>query len=412
MNRAETLFLRCIRLSSHPEEVASFTDADRAETTDVSGTLCTLAEKHSLISGLYEGLCLLDIPLNDEERRYYRDRVTAGALSCYHMLSFTRKILHILETEHINYFLLKGVSLLECYPKLELRPFGDMDILVPAPGDFERLKKHLLSCGFYTESSFTEHHLEMYYSEQGRKFLLEIHHKVIAGQANSDFNRQVKKIFDNISPQTRNFPAARLNYQTLPVTENALYLLLHMLQHFLGSGFGIKLLWDWTAYLERHGEEIEQKKFLSYLKKLGLTRFCHTMTSLCRRYMGLDIRNLTFLTGSFEDSVFLEAFMSDIFDAGTFGKTDNSRMLIMSGGGKLSRYFKELHRQMKKRFQRLCSIPVLWPILWVMTGICFLWNNYFVRKTKTSEILANARERQNLIDELALFQRGDDSDER
>lgn len=87
-------------------------------------------------------------------------------------------------------------------------------------------------------------------------------------------------------------------------------------------------------------------------------------------------------------------------------------MLIMSGGGKLSRYFKELHRQMKKRFQRLCSIPVLWPILWVMTGICFLWNNYFVRKTKTSEILANARERQNLIDELALFQRGDDSDER
>jgi len=412
MNQTERLFCKCLSLSLHPEDCPLFSQEDRAELSELLPGCLALAKRHSLVSCFYESLCLLDIPLSPEERKYYRQTVSGNALSSYRMLAFTRKIIHILEQEQITYFLLKGVTLLECFPKLELRSFGDVDILVPDPGQFKRLKECLSAQGFHGESSFAEHHLEMYYSEGDRNFLVEIHHKVIARQANSEFNRGVLEIFQNSSPIPGTYPPAGLSYQMLPATENALYLLLHMLQHFLGSGFGVRLLCDWTSYLEKHGSDIDWERFQIYLHQLGLTKFSSAVTELCHQFLDLDTSHFPCLLKETPDRNFSDIFMREILDAGTFGKTDQARMLIMSNGGRLSQYFIELHRQMKKRFQKLCTFPPLWPFLWIITGICFLWNNHFLRHTRTRDIFDTARKRQRLVKELTLFQKGGSNDER
>lgn len=415
MNSSEKLFCKCLRLCLHPEELPLFSAEDRAELAEHFSDCLALAEKHSLVSSLYESLCLLEIPLPPEERKYYRQMVTGNALASYRMLAFTRKILHILEQEKITYFLLKGATLLDSFPKLELRSFGDVDILVPNPDEFKRLRECLEAQGFQSESSFAEHHLEMHDTEGGWDFLVEIHHKVMARQANAKFNQNVQEIFQKLAPVPGSYPPARLDYQMLPATENALYLLLHMLQHFLGSGFGIRLLCDWTAYLETHGTEIAWDQFEIYLRQLGLTKFSYAVTQLCRQFLGLDASSFPCLLDpsldAGKDQGFPDIFMKEILDAGAFGKTNQNRMLIMSGGGRFSQYFIELHRQMKKRFQKLCKIPPLWPILWIISGICFLWNNHFLRKTKTKDILSTARKRQRLIKELTLFQKGGHDDE-
>lgn len=411
MNPSENLFCKCLRLCLHPEETSLFSPEERARLPEHLPDCLALAEKHSLVSSLYESLCLLEIPLSPEDRKYSRQMVTGNALASYRMLAFTRKILHILQQEEIPYFLLKGATLLDCFPKLELRSFGDVDILIPDSEDFKRLRNRLTAQGFHSESSFAEHHLEMYDSADGWDFLLEIHHKVIARQANGAFNQNVQEIFQNLTPVPGSFPPANLSYQMLPATENALYLLLHMLQHFLGSGFGIRLLCDWTAYLEKHGTEIDWERFQTYLHQLGLTKFSTAVTQLCMQFLGLDACNFPCLSDASQDKNFPDIFMKEILDAGTFGKTNRSRMLIMSGGSKFSQYFIELHRQMKKRFQRLCKIPPLWPFLWITTCLCFLWNNHFLRKTKTKDILDTARKRQHLVKELTLFQKGGHDDE-
>lgn len=413
MTQTENLFLRCVRLSLHPEERPSFPPEDCALIASQLPQLRELAEKHSLTSCLYESLCLLELPLPAEERRYYRQRVTGSALAAYHMLAFTRMILDILAEEHITYFLLKGATLLECFPKLELRPFGDVDVLVPDPHDFQRLKTLLLSRGFVTESSFSQHHIEMYYTREGVNFLLEIHHKVIAPQTNANFNRRISEIFRPLSPVAGNYAPADLSYQMLPVTENALYLLLHMLQHFLGSGFGVRLLCDWMLYLEKHGAEISREQFVSCLHQLGLEKFCCAATALCEKFLGLHGEDFSFLhiPGAAEETNYLDAFMEEILEAGTFGKSDQARMLIMADGGRYSQYLIELHRQMKKRFQTFSRIVPLWPVLWIITGVCFLWNNHFLRRTRTRDIFATARRRQRLMKNMKLFQKGGGRDE-
>ncbi len=412
MNPSEKLFCKCLRLCLHPEKTTLFSQEERAELSSHLPHCLALAEKHGLISCFYESLCLLEIPLTPEDRKYYRQMVTGNAFASYRMLAFTRKILAVLEQEEVTYYLLKGATLLDCYPKLELRSYGDVDILIPDSNEFKRLRDRLTAQGFRNEGSFAEHHLEMYDSEDGRDFLLEIHHKVIAGQANAEFNQNVQEIFQKLSPVPGFYPPARLSYQMLPATENALYLLLHMLQHFLGSGFGIRLLCDWTVYLEKHGTEISWEQFGNYLRQLGLTKFSSAVTRLCQQFLGLDASRFPCLLDNSLDEGFPDIFMKEILDAGTFGKTNQSRMLIMSGGGRFSQYFIELHRQMKKRFQKLCKIPPLWPFLWIISCLCFLWNNHFLRKTKTKDILDTARKRQRLVKELTIFQKGEGNHEK
>ena len=55
-------------------------------------------------------------------------------------------------------------------------------------------------------------------------------------------------------------------------------------------------------------------------------------------------------------------------------------------------YFKEGHVQMKVRFPKLHKCILLWPVLWIATFVCFLWNTYFYRRTTLKNTLADFRE--------------------
>lgn len=52
-------------------------------------------------------------------------------------------------------------------------------------------------------------------------------------------------------------------YPVLPPTENVFYMLHHMLKHYLYSGFGSRLLCDFTLYLERYASEVNFEKSTS-----------------------------------------------------------------------------------------------------------------------------------------------------
>ena len=78
----------------------------------------------------------------------------------------------------------------------------------------------------------------------------------------------------------------------------------------------------------------------------------------------------------------------------------------MAKGRKPYHYLLQFHRQMKNRFPNAHKLVLLWPVLWVVTGICFLWNNYTLRGTSTREVLAMTRKRQHLLQELKLFEKG------
>lgn len=406
MTAEKELFCKLIGLALHPEDGGTLSQEERVFTEQSLDFLIFLAEDQNTLLLLYKSLYSLNFSLPPEIDNSLQKRVISCCCGCYQMLDFTRTVINILEEEQINYYVLKGISLVSCYPDFEMRGYGDVDIFVPKEEDFARAMKRFQAEGFQGKRDLTDHHTELLLDRGGRNFLLELHNKVIGSQDDAHLNKKIVKLYTGLPVQQAVFEPAELHYQALPPTENALHLLLHMLQHFLSSGFGIRLLCDWSAYLLKYGNELDTGLFKDYLSDLGLTGFCNAMTELCVRYLGLPEKAASLVMSGHINPSALGDLMDDILSAGQFGKNDASRMLIMSDNHTgIGSYFYQLHRQMKHRFPKLHHIIPLWPVLWCITGVCFLWNNHFLRKTRTIDILQTAKQRKRLLRELHLYQK-------
>lgn len=78
-------------------------------------------------------------------------------------------------------------------------------------------------------------------------------------------------------------------------------------------------------------------------------------------------------------------------------------MIITTRKPSLKTYLLELHRQMKRRFRKLGDIWILWPILWLLTGFFFVYNNIALRNVSTKKILESNKERSKLVQKLDVF---------
>lgn len=404
MKPEEILFCRLIRLALHPGESLFFTEEDLAVIAREADSIFSIAKRHSMQIALYDSFCALQVPLSPSLNAAMEKMVLSGSLQSYQMLLFTRRILSILSEEGVRYILLKGASLLPFYPKLEFRGYGDVDILIPDAKEFKRVRKRFLDEGFSEKKDYADHQLELFYTEGGRRYLLELHSKVIGSQDDRNLNKKTVELFSGLTGNSGSFPEADLKYSTFPETENTLYLLLHMLQHFLYSGFGIKLLCDWTTFIEANSGKIDWERYQNLVSDFGLAGFSNAMAGLCIKYLGLPEDKILLPERDRPSSDALGELMEDIMNAGEFGKTDTSRMLIMAKGKAPYHYLLQFHRQMKNRFPNAHKIVLIWPVLWVATGVCFLWNNHVLRGTSTREVLKTTRRRQHLLQELKLFQ--------
>ena len=158
-------------------------------------------------------------------------------------------------------------------------------------------------------------------------------------------------------------------------SHHAFYLMLHMLQHFLRAGFGLKLLCDWCVFWKRNIDEEQRTDFLRLIKHCRMENFTKSITRLCIIYLGLSFENVAFL------------FKED------------DKMLI------LSPKYQNIGILMKLSHKRSSKYVILWPCLWVHTLIVFLRNNKRIRKTTVEEIFKKARIRSRIIKEIKLFER-------
>lgn len=400
----ETLFCKLIAYALHKGQGVSFLEEEKEKILQNLPSLIRYGNMNNILSLLYEGLYALGIPLPEEEKRFLAGRVKVSYRKSYAMLSFAERVCALLEREQIPYVLLKGVFVSTLYPSFEQRSSGDVDVYVPVAKDFQRAYELFQKEGFVAQKDFAFHHISMTYTDVMGAYCLELHGKVMDDTSNEKFNRRVNKMFGKVSTTSFAFPETGFVCKTLSPTENAVYLLLHMLQHFISSGFGLKLLCDWTLFLEQYTKEIDKEQFFAKLSHLGLTGFCSMITKMCERFLALE-------TGCASDFIYepieeekLQEFLAEILNAGECGAADQNRMALVLGDGLLGA-FRELHRHMKRRFHRLSKIWLLWPVLWLITGVCFVWNNHFVRKVDTRAVLDTAQERKKLADTMHLFKK-------
>lgn len=322
----------------------------------------------------------------------------------YQIEHFTALTVSLLNQAGISCFLLKGISLAAFYPSPEYRKLGDVDIYIPDQKALNKAKGLLEAHGYVLSPEISDHHLTYKYTfpKTERTHILELHFRIVGKYQYEKANQIIDSIYSSqsLSPCFQEIHGK--TYQVLPPTEYVFYMIHHMLKHYLYSGFGIRLLCDFSLYLNAHSQEIDFKRIHAWCRESHILHLYEIILESCRLWLGLSAEidpETHYSRKSCED--FIEKVLSDN-DMGT----NEDRALVNSGSYKkvnLWTYFKEGHIQMHVRFPRLGRCPLLWPVLWTITLLYFLHNTYHFRRTTLRQTLRDFKENNHKTRLIRVF---------
>jgi hypothetical protein len=388
------------------ESAQSGTNDCIPETTDADWEkLLKIAVQHGVSSLLYDELVTKQrLPLRYRDN--YEQKCRQTVLQNYRLLFMSKTIIEQLEQRGIQALILKGAGIAGMYPVPELRKSGDVDILLMKPEQIGDACRVLKDAGYAEdEVQYSLHHVALHSKEQ---IEVEVHTMLAEPFDNQKINCYMQEKIKAGSAEVVREDVMGICLPRLGDAEQAYALLLHMLQHFLRSGFGLKLLCDWTVFWNHPHDRWTQETYLELIRESGLEGFSDMTTAVCVYYLGLGQEQVQFMfqksgrmIPTMQDA---EAFLEEILDAGEFGKDQKDRMVTLRGTG-IGSYMREFHHQMHLNYPKAGRIFLLWPALWGSTLYRFLKNNRKLRHIPAAVLLKKAGERSRITEKMALFQR-------
>lgn len=367
------------------------------------GRVLDRADRHVVLSFYYD---YLDGRIPEPMQGRMEQAARRIVQQSYHLCYQTHRVVRKLEAAGVRIAVLKGCATAGVYPVPELRKSGDIDLLLLHPDQLGRAKKVLVTCGFQLlKEQVAEHHLA-FSSSEGIE--LELHTMLAEPFDNRRINDYLDRCLNGMSNSIIRREVMGYEFPILSDGYHAFELLLHMLQHFLRSGFGLKLLCDWVVFWRKPVDPAEIRLYERLVRESRLEGFSDMVTSLCVYELGLE-RDCCLLSVEKSRTRLLgrraaTAFMKEILVAEEFGKSAGDRMVVMRSTG-LDAYVREFHHQMNLNFPRAGKVIPLWPVLWIVTFFWFLRNNRVVRGVSTGEILRKARERSRVMAYIHLFEK-------
>lgn len=387
-------------LQQCPEAALSEKEALALQTCDWQQLLET-AKKHGVLSLLYDSLEKHEVP--ERAWKYLEEQSRIVVRQNYRLWILTGELLHKLREKNIPVVLLKGMGTASFYPVPELRKSGDVDLLLPDETKLQEAMACLEEFGCVKEEvQLALHHVVYGFPLDGKaKIEIELHTMLAEPFDDRKVNELLQQQARECGAFTEYTEVAGVELWMLARPYHAYELLLHMLQHFLRSGFGLKLLCDWVVFWNHATDEEEERKYLALVSECGIKKFSDLVTICCIRYLGLDETKVAFM--ALDESLPVETFLQEIMEAEEFGKSSKNRMVALRGNG-LWDYVREFHHQMHLNYPTAGKCFLLWPVLWMLTLLRFLINNRRIRKTSLFSILKKAGERGEMIQKLDLFQ--------
>lgn len=395
LNREQLELCRLLSLALHNKALERLSpDVDYARVIAVAESHKVMALLHPVLehAGLQESIWkIVDRKGEQTVRQSYR------------LLMLSRYVIGLLKENGIDVILLKGCGTAAWYPVPELRKSGDIDLLFKSEDETRKALQILAQQGFVTtEDQPANHHIVC---ESRDSVSLELHMSLAEPFDSEKTNRFLADCQKEYFAHRRVVDCMGVAFELTSDGYHAFYLLLHMLQHYVRAGFGVKLLCDWVVFWESPLSEEEKKIFLRLTQESGTFGFAVMMTRVCVKYLGLREKQVEFLMQVEPKDVcdLTEELMAEIFEAEEFGHSSKDRMVVLRGTG-LMDYAREFHHQMKLNYPKAGKIMVLYPVLWIMTLCGFLYRNRTLRKVSGRQILKKAKKRSLLTEQMRLFQ--------
>lgn len=298
--------------------------------------------------------------------------VSKQRLTDYHL----QELFSSLDRHRIRGLFFKGTLLRCLYPEAYMRSMGDVDVYADQK-DMEAVFELMTASDCETDRMGSGNH---YVYTKSRYIKIEFHPELVSMKS------EYGKIFKGIHPEAESIPSyIDIWAHTLPIDDNEyarqftpeyhyLYIIMHMANHFLGGGTGIRSVMDVWVMNQHYHEEWNREKIEELLADYGLLTFERFALALADKWFefeAVDYIPDVLTEGSGIDVAELEQFEEYILNSGTYGDLNQSLAREMDyGTGKVSqirflfsRFFLP-YKTMKNIYPVLEKAPVLLPVYW------------------------------------------------
>jgi len=311
----------------------------------------------------------------------------------------------------IPYVILKGSASAAYYPEPMFRVMGDVDFMIDK-SDLPKVDALLRACGYLPhESNDNDCHKLYHRKVHGITSIIEVHWDP-NGIPDGKMGEIIQGYLEDIITSAKPCPVSGAEYLVPTDFHHGLVILLHIAEHLINSGVGLRHLCDWAVFVAKFSDEEFCDMFEDKLKTVGLWRFAQLLTQLSVKYLCCPAKKWC---GEGDDN-YLQMLMADIMNGGNFGVKEKNRInqaKLMTSKGKGvddTSLFKQFILTMNKKTRRsipiTAKIPVLLPIGWIYVGARHLVR--IMKKTRPSinvkNMITGATERKEIYREFRLFE--------
>lgn len=185
----------------------------------------------------------------------------------------------------IDYAVFKGPIVAECYPNPLYRISSDSDILIDS-SDRVKVCGMIEKRGYLIMEHETKEQVFVYKNERtGHK--IELHTSVFEDYKGSKI--EIIKGAGIDKPEHRiNVRLKEGKIRTFGVNEHLVYLVFHMIKHFVLEGANVRFFTDITLFINKNVEAIDFAFFWNWMDKCNYTVFCENFFSICISKFGMN----------------------------------------------------------------------------------------------------------------------------
>lgn len=187
-----------------------------------------------------------------------------------------QRIMHLireLKAAEIPVKLLKGYAISDCYAYPDCRDSVDTDFLIS-------IKQENMACALFEEHGFrikpreaTSQHVICQHSKYG---MVELHVKLYADLIEDVWFQGMKE--DELLKENEiERSSCDGEYNTLGNTDHLIFLVLHMMKHFISGGLTIKMMLDIALHFQQNKDTIDAERFWQIMKRLSYSTFVSSM---------------------------------------------------------------------------------------------------------------------------------------
>ena len=262
----------------------------------------------------------------------------------------TLQLLAEMNAAGIPALLIKGYAVADCYAAPDCRMSGDTDLLIE-PKNEKRACAFMKANGFAVERRWTNgHHDVCRHPQLG---CVELH-VMLYDEIVEDvwFGRMDGREF--VSESAIEVATRDGSYRTLGYTDHMIFLMLHLIKHFIMTGMSLRMMLDVALFFSHHAERIDSARFWKTMESLKYGTIAQSILWAMVCYCGIDQTSLPGLCGDCPESV--EMILDDLESGGWLGKIDKkareegwyeyNRQLLMKNRSKAQYLLFMLHWKM------------------------------------------------------------------